>query len=241
MSAGLSLPSELNRRVNKMKRLELEASKRDITGKKVRFLRRQGIVPANIYGHGIDSTPINIDARSLKHLLAHAGKTDLISLKVDDSKNPVKVLMRKVQRNPLTDEPLHVDFYQVRMTEKIKADVPLVFIGEAPVLRNVKNSSILHLIDSLHIEALPDDLPHSFEVDVSNIEELDQTIHVKDIPLGHGITLLSDPEQMAVKAIEARKEEVIEVPVEAVAAEGVEVVGEAEEGAEAKAEPTKEE
>lgn len=222
-----------------MKRLELEASKRDVTGKKVRFLRRQGIIPANIYGHGIDSTSINVDAKSLKHLLAHAGKTDLISLKVDDSKSPVKVLMREVQRNPLTDEPLHVDFYQVRMTEKIKADVPLVFIGEAPVLKNVKNSSMLHLIDSVHIEALPDDLPHSFEIDVSNIEELDQAIYIKDIPLGHGITLLSDPEQMVVKVAEVRKEEVIEVPVEAEAAE--EIVGEAEEGAEAKAEAAEEE
>ena len=224
-----------------MKRLELEASKRDVTGKKVRFLRRQGVIPANLYGHGVDSTPINVDARSLKHLLAHAGKTDLISLKVDDSKDPVKVLMREVQRNPLTDEPLHVDFYQVRMTEKIKADVPLVFIGEAPVLKNVKNSSISHLIDSLHIEALPDDLPHNLEVDVSNIEELDQAIYVKDISLGHGITLLSDPEQMVVKVIEARKEEVIEVPAEAELAEEAEVTEEAEEAAEAKAEPAEEE
>ncbi len=224
-----------------MKQLELEVSKRDVTGKKVRFLRRQGIVPANIYGHGIDSTSINVDARSLKSLMVHAGMTDLISLKVDDSKSPVKVLMREVQKNPLTDEPLHVDFYQVRMTEKIKADVPVVFIGEAPVLRNIKNSSMLHLIDSLHIEALPDDLPHSFEVDVSNIEELDQAIYVKDIPLGHGVTLLSDPEQMVVKVAEVRKEEVIEVPVEAVAAEEAEAAGEAEEGAEAKAEPGEEE
>jgi large subunit ribosomal protein L25 len=224
-----------------MKRIELEASKRDITGKKVRFLRRQGIVPANIYGHGIDSTAINVDAKSLKHLLAHAGMTDLISLRIDDSKNPLRVLVREVQRNPLNDDLLHVDFYQVRMDEKIKADVPLVFVGEAPVLKKVKNSSVLHLIDSLHIEALPDDLPHSFEIDLSSLEELDSTIHVKDIHLGDGITLLSDPEQMAVKVIEARKEEVIEVPVEAEVAEEVEAAEEAEEAAEAKAEPAKEE
>ena len=112
-------------------------------------------------------------------MLAHAGKTDLISLKIDDSKNPVRVLVREVQRNPLNDDLLHVDFYQVRMTEKIKADVPLVFVGEAPVLKKVKNSSILHLIDSLHIEALPDDLPHSLEVDVSRLEELDRQSMLK--------------------------------------------------------------
>src|SRR4030043_486338 len=191
-----------------MKRLELEASKRDVTGKKVRFLRRQGIIPANIYGHGIDSTSINVDAKSLKHLLAHAGKTDLISLKVDDSKSPLRVLVREVQKNPINDDLLHEDFYQVRMDEKIKADVPIVFVGEAPVLKKVKNSSVLHLIDSLPIEALPDDLPHSLEVDVSHLEEMDHTIQIKDIPLGHGIPLLSDPEQLVVKVAEARKEEV---------------------------------
>jgi large subunit ribosomal protein L25 len=218
-----------------MKRLELEVSKREVTGKKVRFLRRQGIVPANIYGHGIDSIAINVDAKSLKHLLAHAGSTDLIHLKIGDSKNPLRVLVREVQKNPLNDDLFHVDFYQVRMDEKIKADVPIVFIGEAPVLKKVKNSSIFHLIDSLPIEALPDDLPHSLEVDVSGLEELDSTIHVKDIHLGDGITLLSDPEQMAVKVIEARKE-IEEVPVEAEVAEGVEVAEGAEEAAEAEAE-----
>src|SRR4030042_3948438 len=219
-----------------MKRLELEVSKRDITGKKVRFLRRQGIIPANIYGHRIASTAINVDAKSLKHLLAHAGMTDLISLKMDDSKNPLRVLVREVQRNPINDDLLHVDFYQVRMDEKIKADVPIVFVGEAPVLKKVKNSSVLHLIDSLPIEALPDDLPHSLEVDVSGLEELDSTITEKHLHLGDRITLLSDPEQMAVKVIEARKEEVIEVPVEAAVAEEVEVAEGAEEAAEAEAE-----
>jgi large subunit ribosomal protein L25 len=223
-----------------MNRLELEASKREVTGKKVRFLRRQGIIPANIYGHGIDSTAINVDEKSLKHLLARAGSTDLIHLKLGDSKNPLRVLVREVQKNPLTDDLFHVDFYQVKMDEKIKADVPIVFVGEAPVLKKVKNSSIFHLIDSLPIEALPDDLPHSLEVDLSSLEELDSTIHVKDIHLGDGITLLSDPEQMAVKVIEARKE-VEEVPVEAEVAEEVEAAEEAEEAAGAEAESREEE
>jgi len=206
-----------------MKRYELEVAKREVTGKKVRFLRRQGITPGNIYGHGIDSTAVNVDTKSLKHLLANVGKTDLISLKIADSKAPVLALVRDVQRNPLTDEFLHVDFYHVKMTEKIKVDVPLVFVGEAPVLDKIKNASVLHLIDSLHIEALPDHLPHSLEVDLSSLEELDSAIHVKDIRLGDGITLLSDAEQMVVKVVEARKE--VEVaPVEAVVAEEVEEV-----------------
>jgi large subunit ribosomal protein L25 len=219
-----------------MKRFELEVAKREMTGKKVRFLRRQGITPGNIYGHEIDSTAVKVDTKSLKHLLANAGKTDLISLKIADSKAPVLALIRNVQRNPLNDEFLHVDFYQVKMTEKIKVDVPLVFVGEAPVLDKIKNVSVLHLIDSLHIEALPDHLPHSFEVNISGLEELDSTIHVKDIILGDDITLLSDAEQMVVKVVEAKKE--VEVaPVEAEVVEEVEgVVAEGAEEAEAETE-----
>jgi len=208
-----------------MKGLELEVAKRNVTGKKVRFLRREGIVPGNIYGHGIDSISIQADAKTLKHLLAQAGQTVLISLKVSGAKAPTKVLVREVQRNPMNDELLHVEFYQVRMTEKIKTDVPLVFVGEAPALKKIKNSSLIHIMDSLHIEALPDDLPHNFEVDVSGLEEIDHVIHVKDIPLSKGVTLLSDEEQVVVKVVEVRKaeEEVVEAaPVEAAE---VEVVG----------------
>jgi large subunit ribosomal protein L25 len=207
-----------------MKGLELEVSKRQVTGKKVRFLRRQGIVPGNIYGHGIDSVSIQADAKELKHLLAHAGQTDLISLKVAGAKSPTKVLMREVQRTPLNDDLLHVEFYQVRMTEKIKAEVPLVIVGEAPVLKKVKNSSLMYIMDSLHIEALPDDLPHNLEVDVSGMEEIGHVIHVKDIPLSQGVTLLSDEEQTVVKVVEVRKEEEVVEAVPATAAE-VEVVG----------------
>jgi large subunit ribosomal protein L25 len=224
-----------------MKGLELEVAKRKVIGKKVRFLRREGIVPGNVYGHGIDSISIQADAKTLKHLLAHAGQTDLILLKVAGAKDPTKVLVREVQRNPINDELLHVEFYQVRMTEKIKAEVPLVFVGEAPVLKKIKNSSLIHIMDSLHIEALPDDLPHNLEVDVSGLEELDHDVHVKDIPLGKGITLLSDEDQVVVKVVEARKveEEVVEAaPVEAAE---VEVVGkEREAGAEGEEEAEEE-
>lgn len=215
-----------------MERPELEVSKREITGKKVRFLRREGILPVNLYGHGIDSTPLQVDAKLFKQMLAQAGKTDLISLKIGDSKTPRNVLVREVQRNALTDELLHVDFYQVKMTEKIKAEVPLVFIGEAPVLKN-RITSLLRLIDSLPIEALPDALPHSFEVDLSGLVETDQAIYVKDIHLSDEVTLLGDPEQMVVKVTESRRE----AEVEAVEAEVEEVAAEAEAEAEAKPSP----
>ena len=213
-----------------MKGLELEASKREVTGKKVRFLRRQGFTPANVYGRGLDSVALQVDTKSLKQMLAHAGGTDLISLKIGDSKKSVKVLLRDVQRNPLSDELFHVEFYQVKMTEKIKVDVPLEFVGEAPVLKH-KNVALLRVLDSLHIEALPDDLPHSIEVDISVLQENDQAIHVKDLELPKGVTLYTDPEEMVIKVAEAKKVVEEEAPV-AEAPEEIEVVGEKKEGEE---------
>ncbi len=219
-----------------MKSLELNASKREITGKRVRFLRREGKTPANLYGHGLDSTALEVDTRHLQQTVARAGKTDLVSLKIDGAKTPRKVLIREIQKDPITEELLHVDLFQVKLTEKLKADIPLAFIGEAPVLKK-KNISLLYLIDSLHIEALPDALPHSFEIDLSNLEETDQAIYIKDIPIGEELTLLSDPEQMVVKVTETRRE--AEVTEEEEAVEEEEAAPEVE--AEAEAEPAAEE
>ena len=210
-----------------MKRLELEVLKREITGKKVRFLRRGGLIPCNIYGHGIESQPVQVEVRKLGHILARAGGTDLISIKTSDSASPSMVIIRGVQRNLMTGEPTHVDFYQVNMAEKLKAEVPLLFTGEAPALK-LKNVSLLHAMNTLQIEALPDDLPHNIEVDISSLALPEQSLHVKDIKVSDKITILADPDQMLIKVAEVRKA-VEEVPAEAVA--GVEAVeGEPKEG-----------
>jgi large subunit ribosomal protein L25 len=195
-----------------MERAELEAEKRDVVGKKVRFLRRAGVTPANLYGHGVRSVPLQVNTKQLEHLLAKMSTTDLIHLKVAGTKTPKNVMIRQVQKKPTSHDVLHIDFYQVRMTEKIKADVPLVFTGEAPAAKR-SNVSIIHLLDSLHVEALPDHLPHNIEIDLSPLKEPDQAIYVKDIPLGDDITLITDPEQMVVRAEEARR--AVEVPAEA--------------------------
>ena len=225
-----------------MKRLELEVLKREITGKKVRFLRRGGLIPCNIYGHGIESKPVQVEVRKLSQILARAGGTDLISVKTSDSASPSMVLIRDVQRNLMTGEPTHVDFYQVNMAEKLKAEVPLVFTGEAPALK-LKNVSLLHAMNTLQIEALPDDLPHNIEVDISSLALPEQSLHVKDIKVSDKITILADPEQMLIKVAEVRKA-VEEAPAEAAAAgaeavEGEQKEGEAEEKAEKAEKPGK--
>jgi large subunit ribosomal protein L25 len=218
-----------------MKRLELEVLKREVKGKKVRFLRRGGLVPCNIYGGGIESQPVQVEARKLGQIIARAGGTDLIALKMGGTDTPGMVLIRDVQRNPMTGEPIHVDFYQVNMSEKLKADVPLVFTGTAPALK-LKNVSLLHAMTALQIEALPDDLPHNIEVDISSLELPEQSIHVKDLKVSSKITILADPDQMLIKVAEVRKV-VEEVPAVAEAVEGEEAVAEAAaEGEEAAAE-----
>ncbi len=213
-----------------MKPLELKVSRREVIGKKVRFLRREGIIPGNIYGRGFESVPVQVDAKAFKQLLSRAGMTDLVLLKLDNSDEPLRALIRDVQRNPITDELLHVEFYQVRATDRIKAEVTLEFIGEAPVLSKVKGSTLLHLVDSLQIEALPDNLPHSLQVDLSVLEDVDQSICVRDIRVGEGVTMLNDPDQVVVKVVEAARV-VEEVPV-SVAEEAVPAEEEVEEGEE---------
>jgi len=222
-----------------MEGLKLEADKRDILGKKTRFLRREGITPAHLFGHGLESQALQCDTAKLNKLIARAGRTRLVSLGVKGDKEPRSVFIREIQRDPRTGELLHVDLFQVRKAEKIKVDVPIILVGEAPIMKT-KGYTLIHSLTSLSIECLPDKLPPQIEVDLSPLEEVGQAIHVSDITLSPDITLHTDLEQMVVKVTEARVE-VEEVPVpEEVAAEA-EGEAVAEEGAEEKAEEKPEE
>ena len=210
-----------------MEDLRLKATQRDALGKKARFLRRQGITPTHLYGNNIKSLALQCDATELQHLLALAGRTRLISLEVGE-KQPRSVFVREIQRDEVTRQLLHVDFYQVRKGEKITVNVPIVLVGEAPAMKE-KGRMIAHAITSLNIECLPDSVPPQIEVDLSPLEGLEQAVHVKDIVLGADITVNADPEQLVVKVTEAVVKEVVE-----------EVVAEVEEEAEAEA-PAEEE
>ena len=218
-----------------MEGLTLQTSKREILGKKTRFLRRQGITPAHLFGHGIESIALECDTTKLQQIIAQAGTTRLISLDIEGDKQPRSVFIREIQRDVCNDELLHVDFYQVRKKEKIRVDVPIVLFGEAPAMKE-KGRILTHSLTSLSIESLPDNLPPQIEVDLSPLEELGQAIYIRDIAISPDITVMTDPDQMVVKVSEARvvEEEVVaeeEVPAEELAAEEVEAE-EAEEGEE---------
>ena len=217
-----------------MEKIELKTNTREILGKKVRFLRREGITPVHIFGHDIDSLALQCDTIQLQQVLNQAGKTHIVNLMLDKVKKPRNVVVREIQRNVLTGDILHVDFYEVRMGEKIEVAVPIALTGEAPALR-LKENMMEQELHQLNIECLPDRIPEHFEVDISSLEEADQTIYVKDISMGEGITVLADPEHIVVKISVRRAEK-----EEEVAAEEEIVVGEAEGEAEAAA-PSQEE
>lgn len=208
--------------------LRLQASSRDVLGKKTRFLRRQGMTPTHLYGHDIESLALQCDTTELQHLIAHAGRTRMISLEIDGEK-PRSVFVREVQRDEVTRQMLHVDFYQVKKGEKIAVDVPIVLVGEAMAMKE-KGRMLIHGITSLNIECLPESVPPQIEVDLSTLEELEQAIYVKDIVLDPDIIVNADPEQLVVKVSEAVVKEVVE-----------EVVAEVEEEVEAEVEVPAEE
>jgi large subunit ribosomal protein L25 len=213
--------------------LTLQADKRNILGKKARFLRRQGTTPTHLFGHGIESLSLQCDTAKLQQLIARAGMTRLITLGIEGDKQPRSVFIREIQRDACTGELLHVDFYEVKKTEKIKVDVPIILVGEAPAMRE-KGRTLTHSLTSLSIECLPDKLPPQIEVDLSPLGEVGQAIYVRDIVLSPDVTIITDLDQMVVRVSEVRVEKVEEV-VEAVAAEEAVAEEEAEE-AEAKAE-----
>ena len=203
--------------------LTIKAVKRDILGKKTRFLRRQGITPTHLFGHDIKSLALQCQTAELQRIIAQGGTTRLIDVNIEEEKQPRSVFIREIQKDALNGQLLHVDFYQIKRTEKITADIPIVLVGEAPASKS-KDNIIEHLLNQIGVECLPDKLPPQIEVDLSPLEEAGQAIYVKDITLNSDITITTDLEQLIVKVSRAKviveKEEEVEViEAEAVEAE----------------------
>jgi len=211
-------------------REELKTTKRDVLGKKVRFLRRQGVTPANVYGSNVESVSLQVETPVLEQLLAKVGRNALITLRIDGKKRVA--MIRDIERHALTDELLHVGFFAVDMTHKVKTDVPLVFVGES-LAEKTSRLMLLHSLSTLNVEALPADLPRNIEVDISALAEANQAIHVGDVKVGDNVEVLTDGDAVVVQVMESRVAAEVEAE-EAEAAEAAEM--EAEEGALAEAE-----
>jgi len=194
--------------------VELGVDARAVTGKKVRGLRRQGIIPAHLYGRGTDSLALQAPASSITHLLRTAERNTIINLQIAGEGESRPVMLRGVQRNPVTDELVHIDFFQISLTEKLRANVPLVIVGEAPAVQ-VYAGILLQSLDHIVVEALPAAIPGHLNVDVSGLEELESAVHVRDLEMPPNVELISDGDQVVAKvsAPRAAEEEVVVAPV----------------------------
>lgn len=183
----------------------LKAKKRSILGKATRGLRNKNLIPAVIYGHGFESQNIEVDRTLFEKIFRQVGHNTIIDLTIDE-KTPLKVLIHDVQYDPLKGEIIHADFYRIKEKEKVTVEVDLKFIGEAPVVKE-KGGILVHNLTKIKIEALPKDLIHEVEIDISNLKDFHDLIRVKDIKISPVVKILQDPEEVIVSVAMPKKEE----------------------------------
>ncbi len=176
------------------KKINLQAEKRLVTGKKVKTLRNNGIIPGVLYGHNTDPISLEMKAKEFDKAFEEAGTSTLVDLKIGDNK-PIKVLTHEPQLHPVTGSALHVDFYSVKMDEKLQTEIPLEFIGESEAVKNLDGTLITNR-DNIEIECLPSDLIPNYEVDLSALKTFDDQITVANIKLPSTIEILTDPEEV---------------------------------------------
>jgi len=186
-------------------RATLAAEHREVIGKKVATIRRAGRLPAVVYGRGIDSDSISIDAHEFEQLRRHTGPNALVDLSVD-GKKARPVLVHAVQVHPVHRRTLHVDLFLVRMTEELTVEVPLVATGEAPAV-TLNGGTLLHPSESVRVRALPDHLPQVIEYSVAALVDFDTVIHVRDLIVPSDVTLLTDGDEIIAKVQAPRVEE----------------------------------
>jgi len=204
-------------------RPKLAAADRTVTGKKVARLRHEGLLPAVVYGHGITSEPLTVDAHEFDLLRRHVGASTLVDLSVEGKKSR-PVLVQSIQVNPISRRPIHIDLFAVRMTEELTVEVQLVPTGLAPA--SEQGGTLVHPTSSVRVRALPDNLPETLHYDISGLVDYDTTITVADLVVPEGVTIQSDEHDVIARVLAPRVE-----TEEAPAAEGEAAEGEAAEGA----------
>lgn len=185
--------------------LTLKAENRDILGRKTKQLRRKKIIPAVVYGHNIKARAVSVPYLDFKETYQEAGESSLINLTVDKER-AIQVLVHDIQRNPLTNEISHVDFYQIKTGEKITIDIELKFVGEAPAVKELGGILVTPL-SKLKVECLPKDLVHELEIDVSKLKTFEDIIRLKDLIIPPGIKVMASPDEVIALAKPPRSEE----------------------------------
>jgi large subunit ribosomal protein L25 len=190
-----------------MKTIELNAKKREVTGKKVKTLREKGSIPAVMYGSDAKPQNLEINTKEFNKIYQEAGTSSLVDLKVDGTNT--KVLIHEPQMDPVKDVPIHVDLYKVKMSEKITTAIPIEFIGESPAVKDLEGNLITSK-DEIEVECLPGDLISEIKVDISALKTFDDMVYVKSLNLPSTIEVLDDPEDIIAQVTPPRSEEELE-------------------------------
>src|SRR3989344_2981090 len=183
----------------------LNAKTRQITGKQVKNLRHEGLIPAVVYGHDQSSLSLTLNAKEFARIFDVAGTSTLVDLVIDDNK-PVKILLHEPQIHPVKTAFVHADLYVVKMTEKLQTEVPLEFVGESAAVNDL-DGTLTIVLDALEVECFPDKLVHAIEVDITALVTLEDMIRVSDIQAPEGIELLADPDEVVATITPPRSEE----------------------------------
>ena len=224
-----------------MEEVVFQANHREVIGKKVKVLRREGLLPAVVYGHNTEPIPITLDMRDATRTLDSISPSALVVLNIDGTKH--YTLVRDKQRNPVRRSIIHVDFQAVSLTETVRADLNINIVGEAPAVETYL-AILVPSLEQLSIESLPTNLPDRIDVDISGLEEIGDSILVSDLVVPEGVDILNDPEDVVVVVIApaVEEEEVEEEEVELEEGAEPEVLdrGKREEGEEEGDEPAEE-
>ncbi len=189
-----------------MEEIVLNAEKRTVIGKQVKAIRRQGKLPAVMYGGRIGPMPIELDTRTTAKLLAQTSASKLITIKLDEEDH--MVLVRDIQYDVIYHTPIHVDFLKVEMDTAIRTFVPIDLVGEAPAVKEF-NGVLTHGLMEIEVEALPMDLPDHVDVDLEVLKEIDSVITVGDIYIGKGVKVLTDLDEVIVQIVPQEAEELV--------------------------------
>jgi large subunit ribosomal protein L25 len=187
-----------------MEKVELKAKKREVFGRKTNKKRKEGLIPAVVYGKNVEPVPVWISELDFKRLLKKSGESTMISLNID-GKNNRNVIIYETQKDPLSERFIHLDFFQVRMDEEIETEVELEYIGESPAIKEL-GGMLVKNIDEIEVKCLPGDLPSKIEVDISVLKTFDDHICIKDLTIPDKVKTDLDPETV-VALIEAPRSE----------------------------------
>lgn len=190
-------------------------------------LRDKGFLPAVLYGPKIKNFSLKIDKKEFENVFKEAGESSLINLEIEDKRDKFLVLVHDFQKDPIKDDFTHIDFYQPALDEETEVTIPLIFIGEAPAVKDLAGTLVKNM-QELEVRALPQDLPHQIEIKVEKLKTFDDEILIKDLEVPEKVKIVKNPnEVVAFVSAPEKVEEELEKPIEE-KVEEVEKVGEKE-------------